>query len=204
MFSLVRRDWQRYFALDSRDGAPGLLGKLWILLDTPGLHATLVYRFGSWIERHVRVKVFRYALKALYYVADKLVIICWGIHIDQRAQIGGGLYIGHFGGVLIGPITMGSDCNLAHHVTIGRRADGKSGVPVLGNRVWVGAGSVLFGGIHIGDGVTVGPNTVVARNLPPRALVIGNPMKILSRNYDNTAEVYGAAQAMGSITSDLQ
>lgn len=191
MFQLVRRDLRRYFALDGMNGAPSALGKLRIVLDTPGLHGVLVYRFGSWIERKAPFRIVRLPLKVAYFLLDKLVIICWGIHIDCKAVIAGGLYIGHFGGVLIGPIIMGKDCNIAHQVTIGRRADGKSGLPVLGNRVFIGAGAVLFGGIQIPDGVTIGPNTVVARSLPPRALVVGNPMKILIQNYDNSAEIYG-------------
>jgi serine O-acetyltransferase len=106
-------------------------------------------------------------------------------------QIDGGLYIGHFGGVLIGPIRMGSDCNVAQQVTIGRRADNATGVPIIGNRVWIGAGSIVFGGIRIGDGVSIGPLTVVARSLPAKVLVMGNPMRLLHKNYDNSTEIYG-------------
>ena len=200
MFQLVHRDLQRYFALDGANGALTALGKLRIVLDTPGLHGVLVYRFGSWIEREARKRILRLPLKVVYFLLDKLVIICWGIHIDRRAVIAGGLYIGHFGGVLIGPITMGKDCNIAHQVTIGRRADGKSGLPVFGDRVWIGAGAVLFGGINISDGVTIGPNTVVARSLPARALVVGNPMKILRHNYDNSAEIYGGRAPVEAVS----
>ncbi len=191
MFDLVRRDMRRYFALDGAGERSSVLTKLRILIDSPGLHAIAVYRFGSWVKRKVKFKLLRYPLNIAYFILDKIVIICWGIHIDQRAEIGGGLYIGHFSGVLIGPVKMGRDCNLAHQITIGRRADGRGGVPILGDRVWIGCGAIVFGGITIGDGVTIGPATVVSRNLPPRALVMGNPMKILSRDHDNTAEIYG-------------
>jgi serine O-acetyltransferase len=155
----------------------------------------VLYRFGSWTYRHVGFKPLRILLKLAYVVLEKIGVMLWGIHIHPMADIGPGLYIGHWGGVLIGPVKMGADCNIAHQVTIGLRADGTSGLPVLGDRVWVGVGSVIFGAIHIGDGVTIGPLTVVSRNLPPRVLVIGNPMRVLRRDYDNRAQIYGTPRA---------
>jgi serine O-acetyltransferase len=191
LFATVGRDIRRYMRSDSRDGHPRLCEKLHIFFGSPGLQSVLVYRFSSWVERSVHFTLIRYPLKLICYTLQKLCIICWGIHIDARAQIGGGLYIGHFGGVLIGPIHMGSDCNIAQQVTIGRRAGNDTGVPIIGDRVWIGAGSIVFGGIHIGDGVTIGPLTVVARSLPAKVLVMGNPMRLLRKDYDNSAEIYG-------------
>ena len=187
----VRRDVRRYFELDGRDGARRLSEKLRILLETPGLHSVLVYRLGSWTHRDVRFPPFRYPLKAVYAALHRLCTVCYGIHIDAAAEIGEGLYIGHFSGVLIGPTRMGRDCNVAHNVTIGRRADGAPGIPVLGDRVWIGTGSVIFGDLTIGDGVTIGPMTVVSRSVPARAMALGNPMRVVQVDYDNSAEIYG-------------
>lgn len=193
-FALVRRDIARYLALEIRPDRSGLFTKLRVFLDAPGLQCILVYRFGSWVNRTFRYAIVRYPLKFIYYVLQKLCVICWGIHIDEHARIGGGLYIGHFGGVVIGPVDIGRDCNLAHQVTIGRRADGVPGYPAIGDRVWIGVGSVVFGNVRIGDGVTIGPCTVVSRGLPSNALVIGNPMRVLRTNYDNSVEIYGVAR----------
>jgi serine O-acetyltransferase len=190
--SPVKRDLRRYFALDSSNGNPSILEKIRIVIGTPGLQAILVYRFGSWVDRKLRFAPLRIPAKLLYLFLDKLCIICWGIHIHIGAQIDGGLYIGHYGGILIGPVKMGNDCNIAHGVTIGQRAgSGLASVPTIGNRVWIGAGCILFGGIKIGDGVTIGPLTVVGRNVPPGVLVMGNPMRLLRKNYDNSSEIYG-------------
>jgi serine O-acetyltransferase len=191
MFDLLSRDLQRYYELDSDTPNPGWLKKLLIVLKTPGIHATVAYRFGSWINRTVHIRLFRYPLHVLYLVLDTLCIILWGIHIHIGAQIGGGLYIGHFSGILIGPAKIGVDCNIAHHVTIGRRADGIGELPEIGDRVWIGVGAVIFGNAKIGDGATIGPNTVVSRRVPPGALVMGNPMKLLRRGYNNTKAIYG-------------
>lgn len=191
LFARVRRDCRRYFDLDSRDGCPRLLEKIRLMLGSPGLHATLVYRFGHWVDATFGFALVRYPLKFLYHALDKLCIICWGIHIDEGAVIDGGLYIGHFGGVLIGPVKMGRDCNISQQVTIGMRADGVPGVPTIGDRVWIGTSSVVFGNIRIGDGVTIGAVTSVSRSLPAGLLVTGNPMRVLRRNYDNSELIYG-------------
>lgn len=190
-YSLVRQDLQRYYALESRRGKPGALEKVRIILATPGLHAILVYRFGSWVRNNLHFPLFRFPFRLLHMILERLGIILWGIHIHAKAEIGGGLYVSHYGGIIIGPVKMGKDCNVAHGVTIGRRAGGDPGVPTIGDRVWIGSGSILFGGITIGEGATIGPLTVVGRNLPPRVLVMGNPMRLLRKNYNNSAEIYG-------------
>lgn len=190
-FSLVQRDLRRFYAVASRNSKLGRLEKMLIILSNPGLHAVLVYRFGSWVHNNLHFALFRIPFRLLHAILKRLVMIMWGIDIDSKAEIDGGLYVGHFGGIIVGPVKMGKDCNIAHGVTIGKRAGGDSGVPTIGDRVWIGCGSVLFGGITIGEGVTIGPLTVVGRNLPPRVLVMGNPMRLLRKDYDNTAEIYG-------------
>jgi serine O-acetyltransferase len=196
MFERFRRDIQRYFALESRSGKPTLGEKIGILLNAHALQGIAVYRFGAWAISAQRPKLIRFPLRAVYHVLNTSTIMMWGVHIDPRAQIDGGLYIGHTGGVLIGAIRMGRDCNIAHNVTIGRRADEhSSGLPTFGERVWIGAGSVLFGGIVVGDGAMVAPLTVVSRNVAPRSLVAGNPMKIIRQDYDNTKEIFGSVEA---------
>jgi serine O-acetyltransferase len=189
----VRRDLRRYFELESKDGHPGLLRKLIILLDTPGLHAGLVFRLGAWVYRR-RLRLVRIPFKILHAILRKLVLVRYGIEIDPTARIGGGLYIAHQGGIIIGPVQMGVDCNIAHHVTIGQKP-GSGAVPTLGDRVWVGTGSVLYGSITIGDGVTVGPLTVVSRSVPARALVMGNPGRVVLAEHDNSLEIYGPGRA---------
>jgi len=53
----------------------------------------------------------------------------------------------------------------------------------IGNDVWVGRGTVILSGVKIGDGAVVGAGTVVARDVPPYAVVVGNPMKILKHRF---------------------
>jgi serine O-acetyltransferase len=56
----------------------------------------------------------------------------------------------------------------------------KTGAPSLGNRVWVGANAVIVGNIHISDDALIAPLTYVNMDVPAKAVVMGNPGKIVS------------------------
>ncbi len=52
-------------------------------------------------------------------------------------------------------------------------------VPVIGNNVYIAKGSIVMGGITIGNNVTIGANAVVTKPIPDNAIVAGVPTKIL-------------------------
>jgi len=54
----------------------------------------------------------------------------------------------------------------------------------IGNDVWVGANAQLLGGIHIGNGAVIGAGTVIAKDVPPYAVVVGNPARIIKYRFD--------------------
>ncbi len=193
--SAAWRDLERAFRFEARTKDPGLGEKARIALNTPGLHAVLLYRVGAWVRRNVRSPVVRLPLAIVLAVLRKLCSLVYGIEIDAAAEIGPGLYVAHRGGIFIGPARIGRDCNVAHNVTIGMRSDGTAGLPTIGDRVWIGTGSVLFGPVTVGDGATIGPLTVVARSVPPRAMAMGNPMRVVQNDYDNSAEIDGARRS---------
>lgn len=56
---------------------------------------------------------------------------------------------------------------------------------LIGNDVWIAAGAVVLRGIQIGDGAVVGANAVVTKDVPPYAVVVGNPAKIVKYRFDN-------------------
>jgi serine O-acetyltransferase len=113
-----------------------------------------------------------------------------GFQIPPSTQIGKGLYIGHWGTIVVNSKTiMGDYCNLSPGVTIGQTNRGKNkGTPTIGNRVWIGTNAVIVGNINIGDNVMIAPNAFVNISVPSNSLVIGNPASILSR--ENATEGY--------------
>ena len=57
---------------------------------------------------------------------------------------------------------------------------------VIGNDVWVGHGAHVVGGCQVGDGVVIGARAVVFSDVPPYAIVIGNPAKIVRYRFSQT------------------
>lgn len=64
-------------------------------------------------------------------------------------------------------------------------AEGVSGHPAtrgdvhIGNDVWLGRGATVLSGVSIGDGAVVAARAVVARDVPPYAVVAGNPAEVV-------------------------
>jgi len=106
----------------------------------------------------------------------------YGFDISPQTQIGPGFYIGHFGGVVISPYAvLGSNVNIGQGVTIGATNRGsKAGVPVVHDRVWIGAHAILVGKITIGQDALIAPGSYVNFDVPEKAVVLGNPGKIVA------------------------
>ncbi len=103
------------------------------------------------------------------FVSRKLVEVLTGISIAGGARFGPGLFIGHFGGIVVGPgVTVGDNCNLSHGVTLGDHR----GFPRVGNCVYFAPGASVFGPITIGDHVAVGANAVVNDDVPTGSTVV--------------------------------
>ena len=50
---------------------------------------------------------------------------------------------------------------------------------VIGNNVWIGANSILLAGVTVGDGAIIGAGAVVTKEVPPYAIVGGNPARVI-------------------------
>jgi serine O-acetyltransferase len=104
-----------------------------------------------------------------------------GIYIPRGAKIGGGLKIYHFSGIIINPLSIiGSGCTLRQGVTIGNKNEIRD-VPIIGNNVDFGAGSIAMGAIRIGNNVSIGANAVVISDVPDNYIAVGVPAKIFKK-----------------------
>ena len=54
----------------------------------------------------------------------------------------------------------------------------------IGNDVWIGDNVIIKGGIHIGNGAVLGMGAVVTKDVPPYAIVAGNPARIIRYRFD--------------------
>ena len=54
-----------------------------------------------------------------------------------------------------------------------------------GNDVWIGQNVTVMPGVHIGDGAIIGTNSVVAKDIPPYAIAVGNPCRVVRKRFDD-------------------
>lgn len=59
-----------------------------------------------------------------------------------------------------------------------------AGDTIIGNDVWIGSEAIIMPGITIGDGAIIGTRAVVTRNVPPYAIVGGNPARTIRSRFD--------------------
>lgn len=134
-----------------------------------GFHALFVYRLCNWLSSmHIPL---------LPLLLTRIIQILYGIDIDYKAQIKGGVIIIHGVGLVVGEgVTIESGTILYHGVTLGRKTQGKyvpkgDGFPIIGENCVIGAGAKLLGPIKIGDGSLIGANCVVTDSLNANTLI---------------------------------
>lgn len=106
------------------------------------------------------------------------------IGIEILGHIGEGLLITHNLGSIINVTRAGENLSVSQGVTIGAgkaNAEGRN-TPIIGNNVKVLTNAVVFGGIDIGDNVTIGAGTVLFTSVPDNYTVVGNPGRIIKSN----------------------
>ena len=170
--SRLRRDFWRLRTIKGWSVPRALFDAL--LLDA-GFQAVLLHRLAHALVRR-RIPV----LPAL---CRRLSIAFCGVDILPRARIGGGLFLPHSPGIVVGGRTViGEDCTLLHGVTLGEARFDELDCPHLGDRVTVGAGAQVLGGITVGDNALIGAGSVVVSSVSAGAAVAGVPARVIRRS----------------------
>ena len=147
-------------------------------LKEQSIYAIALYRFGRRLDRR-RPGPIKRVLTAAYWLAFRAVETASGISLPKDATIGPGLKIWHFGNIFVHPgAVLGANCTLRQGVTIGNRRD-DGPVPRLDDDVEVGAYAQILGAVAVGRGAKVGAMAVVLHDVPPGAVAVGNPARII-------------------------
>jgi serine O-acetyltransferase len=168
MFKKMREDIQCVF---NRDPAAG--SKMEVILTYSGLHAI-------WFHR-VSHRLWRAKWRTLARCVSQFARWLTGIEIHPGATIGRRLFIDHGSGVVVGETAeIGDDCTLFQGVTLGGTGKEKGKRhPTLGNNVLVASGAKILGSFTIGDNSKIGAGSVVLREVPPNATVVGIPGRVV-------------------------
>jgi len=176
----IRADLWRYYGRDDRAAFWRAFRKI------PG------FRFSYFLRKcqaaQFRPRWLRITSTLLYRFLLEHYRYHYGFDIQIETEIGPGLYIGHFGHLTLHPMSrIGCNVNLSPGVVIGQCNRGRGqGVPVIGNRVWIGTNAIVVGGIRVGNNVMIAPGAYVNFDVPENAVVAGNPGRIVS--YRGTAD----------------
>jgi serine O-acetyltransferase len=168
MFERIKEDVKSVFSRD-----PAARNTFEILTTYPGLHAIWLHRLSHKLWK-----------ANWFWLARSLSTFSrWltGVEIHPGATIGRRFFIDHGMGVVIGETAeIGNDVTLYHSVTLGGTSwsAGKRH-PTLEDNVVVGAGAKVLGPITMHKGAKVGSNSVVVRDVPENATVIGIPGRIV-------------------------
>ena len=153
------------------DRDPAARSALEVVLCYPGVHALIFHRAAH--------ALWRRGLLTLARFVSHLSRMLTGIEIHPGATIGRRVFIDHGMGVVIGETSeVGDDCTIYQGVTLGGTSlhPGKRH-PTLEAGVVVGAGAKVLGGFTVGAGARVGSNSVVVKEVPPGATVVGIPAR---------------------------
>lgn len=105
------------------------------------------------------------------------------ITLGKRIFINAGCKFQDQGGIVIG-----DDCLIGHNVVIAtlnhdlapsRRADMHPAPVTIGRNVWIGANATILAGVTIGDDAVVAAASVVTKDVPARAIVVGSPARVV-------------------------
>jgi serine O-acetyltransferase len=193
-----RDDLDRYvFTVQTQHGSAGRLMPARIGLLSQGLWVTTAYR----LNHYARNRFHSRSLTVMPSAFHRVITMLTGIHIDAGAHIGPGLKFPHGGRIEMGPVRVGRNCDIYQGVTLGAGAStldepySKPGVPTLGDRVWVGPGAVVSGEVAVGDDASVGANSLLVRDVPPRGVVLGVPARLVAKRGSFTQIMYRAMDA---------
>ena len=168
MFAGLKEDLKVVFERD-----PAVRSVFEIVFCYPGFHAMIFYRMAHalWTGK------FFFLGRFVSHIGRFMT----GIEIHPGAQIGRGFFIDHGMGVVIGETAeIGDNCTLYHGVTLGGTSWAKEKRhPTLGDNVVVGSGAKILGPFMVGDGSKIGSNSVVVKEVPEDATVVGVPGRIV-------------------------
>jgi len=180
------------------DRDPAAKSKLSVVLTYPGVKAVLFHKIAHFFC------VAKFDLIARIISQSSRFLT--GIEIHPKAKIGKNLFIDHGMGVVIGETSeIGNNVTIYHGVTLGgispsidsdKQRDVKRH-PTLKNNVVVGSGAQILGPVTVGENAKIGANSVVTKDVPDNAVMVGVPAKNVGTvsPADKTFTPYGIAKA---------
>lgn len=168
MFKRLKKDIQVVFDRD-----PAARSVWEVIFCYSGLHAIWFHRLSH--------KLYLRGWVLLPRMISNFARFLTGIEIHPGATIGEGLFIDHGTGIVIGETAeLGKNVTLYQGVTLGGTGKEKGKRhPTIGDNVVVASGAKVLGSFTVGEHAKIGAGSVVLKEVPPYATVVGIPGKIV-------------------------
>lgn len=143
-------------------------------------------RFGSWLRARLCAIIFLKCGRNIVVRKHAFFGSGCAIEIGDYSEIGLNAYLNR--DVKLGRhVLMGQNVTILTtnhefedpHIWIHDQGTRERKPVFVGDDVWIGANSILLPGIMIGHGAVIGAGSVVTRNVPPLAVVAGNPARFI-------------------------
>lgn len=170
----LRLDIERYHRMRGRAGTVSTAALL-LACGSPRMAPVCLLRLAEFCHEH--------QLGILSKFFSILNVVIFGLEVSPRVQIGGGLFLPHTVGTVIGAASIGANCTILQGVTLGTREPDMgftvSERPVIGDHVVIGAGAKVIGRLTVGNHARIGANAVVLQDIPPHAVAVGVPARVV-------------------------
>lgn len=170
-FQRIKADIKIFAAKEGSVVTPLLVARLCLL--TPGFQFVMSRRIQDMLNKIPLVG------RLLRRIVWWLTCLVFSSELALGAKFGGGLYVPHPFGIVVGVANIGRNVSILQNVTIGKRGDAGPVGTVIHDNVSFGAGAVVLGPLTVGENASIGANSVVLRDVPPNSVAVGAPARIL-------------------------
>lgn len=175
-----KREFHEMLQYELFDGKQlGIIGRIRTLFFQPNTNCIYLAR-KMWYFNSLKYS--GGGLGKFYYLRAKFlhlkILKRYGCCIFLNAEIAKGFYIEHPVGIVIGRCEVGENFHIYQNSTIGvrHRFDDSNGFyPHIGNNVTVGCNCAILGNVRVSDGITIGANSVVVKDLIAAGTYVGSP-----------------------------
>jgi serine O-acetyltransferase len=147
------------------------------------------------MKLHLLSRTFqRWKLRPVAKIIEGTIRVLCAARLPTEADIHPTAHFSHNGlAVLITKETkIGVGCQIGTHVVLGSNWP-RPGAPVLESGVIVGPGAIILGPVTLGKGCVIAAGSIVLADVPPGALMAGNPATVRKENIDSALYRYPAS-----------
>jgi maltose O-acetyltransferase len=162
-----------------------------------GLYKKILSRFGYIVNQ-----VGSFIISIGFKKFGEKSIIYWPVKIHGKGEVSVGDYcsinafvhIWGSGGVNIGDRVMIASHAVITSLTHDYLQESMRFSPVIKKKVcidddvWIGSGAIIMPGVHVGKGAVIGAGSVVTKDVPSQAIVLGAPARIVKYRFQKTTE----------------